>query len=129
MARVSRQRGVPVIVVDGHVVVGFDRPQLERLLAQPGEGSRGIGLAVASAGAYAQKHGLHLPEGAYVGKVRPESAAMRAGIQPGDVIVGVAGQAVRGEEDLAALLHAQRGQRAPVAVWRQGQTRVVEIDL
>ena len=28
------QRGVPVIMVDGHMVVGFDRPQLEHLLAQ-----------------------------------------------------------------------------------------------
>lgn len=33
MVSVSGQMGVPVIVVDGKVVVGFDKPRLEELLA------------------------------------------------------------------------------------------------
>ncbi len=32
MVRISGQQGVPVIQVDGKVVVGFNRPKLERLL-------------------------------------------------------------------------------------------------
>ncbi len=34
MVRISGQRGVPVIVIDGQVVVGFDRPRLEQLLSK-----------------------------------------------------------------------------------------------
>jgi len=33
MIKLSGQGGVPVTVVDGEVVVGFDRPRLEKLLA------------------------------------------------------------------------------------------------
>lgn len=32
MVRLSGQRGVPVIVVDGQVVVGFNRARLEELV-------------------------------------------------------------------------------------------------
>lgn len=34
MVRMTGQMGVPVIVVDGQVVVGFDRTRLEHLLAK-----------------------------------------------------------------------------------------------
>lgn len=34
MVRVSGQYGVPVITIDGEVVVGFDRAKIDTLLAQ-----------------------------------------------------------------------------------------------
>ncbi len=34
MVRRSRQQGVPVIDIGGHIVVGFDQPKIERLLKQ-----------------------------------------------------------------------------------------------
>jgi glutaredoxin 3 len=39
MVRLSGQRGVPVVLVDGQVVVGFNRPLIDQLLAQRGRRS------------------------------------------------------------------------------------------
>lgn len=32
MIRISGQMGAPVIVVDGHIIIGFNRPKLDELL-------------------------------------------------------------------------------------------------
>lgn len=32
MVRISGQMGVPVLVIDGNVVVGFDKPRIDELL-------------------------------------------------------------------------------------------------
>ncbi len=32
MVRISGQMGVPVLVIDGNVIVGFDRPRIDELL-------------------------------------------------------------------------------------------------
>ncbi len=128
MVRLSGQRGVPVIVIDGQVVVGFDRPRLEQLLARREERG-GLGLAVASAGEYARRHGLELPEGAYVGAVRPGGAGERAGLAVGDVITALGGRPVRSDRDLAALLGALAGQHVRATYWRAGRLRIAELDL
>lgn len=39
MVRLSRQMGVPVIVVDGTVIVGFDRARLKAALGKVGSGA------------------------------------------------------------------------------------------
>jgi glutaredoxin 3 len=39
MVEKSRQLGVPVIDFDGQIVVGFDRPRIDALLAQQQAGS------------------------------------------------------------------------------------------
>jgi hypothetical protein len=33
MVKISGQNGVPVILVDGQMVIGFNRPKLDELLA------------------------------------------------------------------------------------------------
>lgn len=91
MVRVSGQQGVPVITVDGQVVVGFDQPRLMQLLkrARPR-----LGAAVADAASQARKKADVPDSGAYVGRVRPGSPAERAGLRPGDVITALGGQPV-----------------------------------
>jgi len=126
MVRISRQRGVPVIVVDGQVVVGFDRPALERLLSQR---KPDLGLAVTSAAAYARKHGLQLPQGVYVGAVRPGGAGAAAGLAAGDVITAVDGRPVRSDADLEALVRGLQGRRVRVTYWRAGEVRSAELAL
>ena len=34
MIELTNQRGVPVIVVDGHIIVGFDQQKIEETLSQ-----------------------------------------------------------------------------------------------
>ncbi len=118
MIRLSKQRGVPVITVDGQVVVGFDRGRLEQLLAggAPGERRR-LGLAVADA----EKH-AGMP-GAYVGRVTPGSVGDGAGLRAGDVIIALAGRPVGTAAELEAIAReVQPGQRVPVVYSRAGQT-------
>jgi len=38
MIKLSGQMGVPVIVVDGEVIIGFDQPEIERALAGKSKG-------------------------------------------------------------------------------------------
>ena len=110
------QRGVPVIMVDGHMVVGFDRAQLEHLLAQANAATGAerprLGASIADAAQHAPPGS---PPGAYVGRVRPGSPAARAGMQPGDIIVAMAGQPVSSAEALEKLL-SRLGAQHPILV-------------
>src|SRR5687767_15895885 len=79
MVRKSGQQGVPVITVDDQVIVGFDRPRLERLL-EAGKARRPtFGAAVADAASYLAKRGQVPVFGALVGKVSPRSEERRVG--------------------------------------------------
>ncbi|MCL7454153.1 MAG: PDZ domain-containing protein [Anaerolineae bacterium] len=105
MVQVSGQQGVPVITVDGQVVVGFNQPRLRQLLqsAKPGPGPK-LGAAVADAGSQARKRPGIPTSGAYVGKVRPGTPAARAGLRSGDVITALGGQPIILAEDLHRLV-------------------------
>lgn len=93
MMRKSGQRGVPVIVVDDQVVVGFDEARLDQLLSvRP---KRGLGAAVADASAFAAG-----ATGALVGGVRPGSAAEGLGLRKGDIVMEAGGQSIGGADDL-----------------------------
>ena len=99
MIKLSGQMGVPVIVVDGEVVVGFNRARLEQLLADGrGEQRVSLGLSVADANAIKQVFG------AFVGKITPLSPGERAGIKAGDIITEVNLHAVRDADDLEDIL-------------------------
>lgn len=104
MVNLSGQRGVPVVVIDGQVVVGFNRPRIDELLAARSTRQPKLGLAVADAASMAQKHGSGPTEGAYVGRVSPLSPGDRAGLAEGDVVVALAGQAISNADDLEAVL-------------------------
>src|SRR6267142_3282738 len=118
------QRGVPVIMVDGHMVVGFDRPQLEHLLAQANAATGAerprLGASIADAAQHAPPGS---PPGAYVGRVRPGSPAVRAGMQPGDIIVALAGQPTGSAAAVEQILSRLRPQQpVPVRIYRNGRT-------
>jgi glutaredoxin 3 len=125
------QRGVPVILVDGHLVVGFDRARLERLLAQAtaesGAERPRLGASIADAAHHAPPGS---PPGAYVGRVRPGSPAARAGLQPGDIIVALAGQPI-GSAAAVEQMMSRLGSQHSVAVriYRNGRTYELMLDL
>jgi glutaredoxin 3 len=122
MVRLSGQRGVPVVLIDGQVVVGFNRPLIDQLLAQRATRPK-LGMAIADASRIAAKRGLQLPDGAYVGRVDAGSAADASGLHPGDVIVQLAGQAVRTDQDVDRIMANVRfSQVVDLLAWRNGQT-------
>ncbi len=95
MINLTGQMGVPVVIINGQTVIGFDRNRIESLLAVAGnEHRRGLGLSVADAVRYASRHG------AYVGTVRPGYPAESAGLHEGDVIVSIGSKSINSAEDL-----------------------------
>lgn len=118
MVRLSGQRGVPVIVMDSQVVVGFDRPRLDQLLASGRAAPPRLGLSVADASSI----GGRASNGAYVGRVKSLSLGDKAGLAKGDVIIELAGQPIQNADELEAAASAlSRGQRFTLVFLRDGQ--------
>ncbi len=75
-----------------------------------------------------RRHTLAVPSGMLVLSVEPQSPAQRAGVRPGDVLVGYAGRTVAGIDDLHRLLvEEQVGISAPLMVIRGGE--IVTLDI
>ena len=129
MVSLSGQMGVPVIVVDGKVVVGFDRPKLEQLIAGGGESNRPrFGLKVADASKVARKLGGLPVFGALVGAVATSSPGERAGIKEGDIITEINMRPIRGADDLEkALANLRAGGRVSIVFLRGEQTLRAEV--
>ncbi len=108
MIEKTNQMGVPVITVGDQYVIGFDRPRLEELLAAQGGAKAppkvSFGLQIADASKIAQKAGAVPLFGAFVGHVRPDTPADRAGLQQGDVITEVNLRPISSADDLARVL-------------------------
>jgi S1-C subfamily serine protease len=96
------QMGVPVTIIDGQTIIGFDRAQLEQVLSQ--EQRPSLGAAIADASKITAKQGTGITLGAYVGKVRPSSLAERLGLAVGDIITEVNMQSIANADDLERIL-------------------------
>ncbi len=124
MVQRTGQQGVPVTEINGQFVVGFDRPHLERLLQQAPRPGLGVSVADAS------RHAPSVGHGAYVGKVRQNSPAERAGLQKGDVITEVGGHSILDADTLIELVqHIAAGQQVRVRFVRNGEPRESKVSL
>lgn len=114
------QMGVPVTVYEGEKVVGFDRPRLEQLVSKIKEGGKiSFGAAVADAQTITARQGAAVKKGAYVGKVKPGSAAERAGLRTGDIVTKVDSAEISTAADMErALGGVQKGSRISVVFIR-----------
>ncbi|GAB6070535.1 DegQ family serine endoprotease [Thiomicrorhabdus hydrogeniphila] len=71
----------------------------------------------------AQSFGLSKPEGALVGQIFPDTAASKAGIQPGDIILEFDGKAIKKSADLPPIVGMTSLKKSvKVKVLRQGKT-------
>jgi glutaredoxin-like YruB-family protein len=119
----SGQMGVPVITAGDEVIVGFDRPRLDRLAAKYAAPPPPVDPALRP------KVGLRVkdaPGGAEVGGVTPGSPAEVAGVRVGDLITELNGRLVRSAADLEEVLStlrpsAEAGQTIAVQVRRNGK--------
>ena len=102
MMKLTGQMGVPVIVVDGQPIIGFNRARLDQLLANGSDGSSKprFGLKIADASKIAQK------AGAYVGQVAPDSLGQKAGLMSGDIITELNMRSINNAADLEEALGA-----------------------
>ena len=128
MIQVSGQQGVPVITVDGRVVVGFNQPRLTQLLGEvhrtkSRSGPR-LGASIADAASQVRRNPGIPSAGAFVGRVRSGSPAEQAGLRPGDVITALDGQPVTQADDVHRLmLRLPRGHDVSLSYVRDGQER------
>ena len=73
---------------------------------------------------------LDNPSGALVAKVEPDSAAQRAGIQTGDVILKFNGEPLTSAGDLSAKVGMARpGDKATLEIWRDGKPLTIKATL
>ncbi|NLF54908.1 MAG: DegQ family serine endoprotease [Thauera phenolivorans] len=72
----------------------------------------------------AQSFGLPDERGALVAQVEPGSAAEKAGVKAGDVVLGVDGTRIGDSADLPRLIGEKRpGTRVRMEIWRDGRSR------
>ena len=125
MVKVSGQMGVPVTVIDGQVVVGFDRGRLQALLAG---GKIHFGLKVADADRIAPKQGAVPVFGAVIGEVNSGSLGEKAGLKSGDIITEISGRRISRAADVApALGELKPGSIMTVLFLRGNDNRKSEI--
>jgi glutaredoxin 3 len=122
------QMGVPVTVIDGQIVVGFDRGVLEQLATQARTGRRPLlGASIADASKITAERGLGITLGAYVGGVRPGSVAERTGLAPGDIITELNMRPIANADDLDdALSNLSSGSRFSLVFLRGNETMTTE---
>ena len=114
MVELSGQHEVPVLVVDGQVYSEFDLALLNRLFPRPGSHGVRLGVSIASA-----KPSGERPGGAYVGQVKADTPADRAGVKKGDIIIEMAQRPVRRAQDVHTIAAETRpGTQIAVTVWR-----------
>lgn len=105
MMNLTGQAGVPVIVVDGQIIIGFDRFRIDVLLSKSGAGSRPrLGLKVTDANKQAQKSDAVHVSGAFVISVAPASLGEKAGLMQGDIITEANLKIINNSTDLEKAL-------------------------
>ncbi|HYL00636.1 MAG TPA: DegQ family serine endoprotease [Steroidobacteraceae bacterium] len=103
---------------------------VEEQLIKTGRVVRGrIGVTIQDLNAQlAESFGLDRPRGALVSSVEKDGPAARAGIQPGDVILGVAGRPIEHYGELSGAIAAMKpGSDTTLAVWRGGKQLSVSV--
>jgi glutaredoxin 3 len=128
MVKNTGQMGVPVIMIDGQSVIGFDRGRLEQILAQNQTNRRPtLGASIADASKITAKTGTGIILGAYIGSVRPNSTAEKAGLAAGDIVTELNLKPITNANDLeSALSKFSQGSRFAITIIRDNRTLTKE---
>jgi len=116
-------------VSGGYQGVSFAVPinlamQVKDQLVKNGKVEHGrLGLEVQTVSqALADSFGLKRPGGALISKVEPDSAAARAGLRSGDIILDYNGKAIASAGELSTQVNlTPPGEKAALQVWRDGK--------
>ena len=103
---------------------------VEQQIVAHGKVSRGrLGVTIQEINqSLAESFGLKKPAGALVSSVEKGSPAAKAGIEPGDVILGINGKEVVNSSELPAIVASiAPGDAAKLQVWRKGSTRQIDV--
>ena len=128
LVKSTGQMGVPVTVINGQTVIGFDRGRLEQLLTKTQTSQRpSFGAFIADASKITAKQGSGIILGAYVGRVRPSSVAERTGLISGDIITDLNLRHIANASDLKhALSNLKDGSHFSLSFLRDNKMMTVE---
>jgi len=114
------QMGVPVTIVNGQTIIGFDRARLEQALNLMQQNQRpSFGASIADASKITAQQDSGIVFGAYIGNVKPNSVAKRIGLVPGDIITEINMQRITSANDLeSALSKLNKGGRISIVFQR-----------
>ncbi len=104
--------------------------KVEHQLLDNGKVSRGrLGISIQELNqSLADSFGLEKPEGALVGSVPADGPAIKAGIQPGDVILQLNGRKIQSSNELPPLVaDLKPGTEAVLGVWRGGKQLEISV--
>ncbi len=105
---------------------------IERQIVTSGKVQRGrLGLTIQEINqSLADSFGLGKPAGALVSSVDKGSPAAKAGLEPGDVILGINGKEIVNSAELPATVATLLpGETAKLQVWRHGGTRQIDVQV
>jgi glutaredoxin 3 len=136
--RLTGQSAVPVIRVGGQVMVGYDPLALARLLPNAqliggnANGADRVSLGMSAQSLTPEKAaelGLPAPFGVVVGSVREGGPAGKAGLEPGDVLVGIGSYTLQNLQQLQNVVALKRpGDSLDLRAWRDGEEMEVVIE-
>jgi glutaredoxin len=119
------QMGVPVTIIDGQTIIGFDHTKLEQAISQGKRPS--FGVSVADASRITVKQGVGITLGAYIGKIRPGSPAERARLATGDIVTELNMQNIATAADFErAVARLDRGSRFTIVFLRGNKKHASE---
>jgi serine protease Do len=121
----------------GYMGVSFAIPidvarNVEDQLIKTGRVVRGrIGVTIQDVNAQlAESFGLDRPRGALISSVEKDGPASKAGLVPGDVILGVNGHSIERYGELSGSIAAMKpGSDTTLQVWRQGKAQTVSVKI
>jgi len=132
MVDLTGQMGVPVIVIDGEAIIGFDRGRIQELIAAGAASGGGkkvrFGLKIADARKVVPPPGSLAVSGAVVGEVTAGFAGERAGLKPGDIVTRINRRDITGAADMEyALADVKPGDIVTIMFLRGAEARKSEI--
>ncbi len=128
LVKTSGQMGVPVTIIDGQIVVGFNRGRLDELLAQAQTGQHpSLGALIADADKIRVEQTPGITLGAYIGRVKTGSLAERIGLSAGDIIIELNSKHIANASELEnALSRLSKGSRFSLVFLRGNSTMNAE---
>ena len=128
--KLTGQNGVPVTVINGQTIVGFNQPRLEQLIAQAQAAARPkFGAGIANVGK-SGRQGVPIIFGAYIGRVGTGSIAEKAGLAVGDVIIQMNSQPISDTVDLERFLASiNQGDKLSIVFIRGANVNTAEVTI
>ncbi len=126
--KLTGQNNVPVTVIDGQTVVGFNQPRLEHLIAQAEAAARPkFGAGIANVGRAGRKD-VPILFGVYVGRIGIGSIAERVGLTIGDVIIQMNNLQISDTTDVERFMAGiKQGDKLSVVFIRGTEVKTAEI--